>query len=353
MPTNTLPINLLKSKNPTPLVTALQSGNHHIKWTKCADLPFAMSYASVVVDRQKEMIYVTPGSSTDATVYNKVFNLDMKTGGWNELPSPDHRFGILQIINRKLCIIGGSHVTTRKSIKKVSTYDEESKRWIQFYPDMLSPRFKPGVVTYGDHMVVLGGTKDNDNINDDIEVFNWRLAITQRNVQWQRSALTLPVPMWGISPTIVDEHLYIVGYTQPKGTSNRTYRLSINLLIFLLQQPQHTRALDRQAVWSELSRAPHFFTALVPELYPPIVVGGGDSRGDTATSDVCLYDISGNVWKKVASLPNARLNTAVATIDESTIIVFGGYTNGKTTQSAMDTCIATVEIGQAESSYYV
>ena len=53
----------------------------------------------------------------------------------------------------------------------------------------------------------------------------------------------------------------------------RTYRLSINLLIFLLQQPQHTRALDRQAVWSELSHTLHFFTALVPELYPPIIVG--------------------------------------------------------------------------------
>ena len=66
-----------------------------------------------------------------------------------------------------------------------------------------------------------------------------------------------------------------------------------------------------------------------------------------------MYDMSGKVWKKVASLPNARLNTAVATIDENTIIVFGVYTNGKITQSAMDTCIATVEIGQAESSYYV
>ena len=179
------------------------------------------------------------------------------------------------------------------------------------------------------------------------------MAITQRDVQWQRLALTLPVSMWGIFPTITDDHLYIVGYTQPKGTSNRTYRLSINLLIFLLQQPQHTRALDRQAVWSELSRALHFFTALVPKLYPLIVVGGGDSRGNTTTSDVCMYDMSSNVWKKVASLPNARLNTAAATIDESTIIVFGSYTNGKTTQSVMDTYITTAEIGQVESSCYV
>ena len=142
-------------------------------------------------------------------------------------------------------------------------------------------------------MVVLGGTKDNDNINDDIEVFNWQLAITQRDVWWERSALTLPVPMWGISPTIVDEHCtYIVGYTQPKYTSNRTYRLSINLLIFLLQQSQHTKALDRQAVWSELSHAPHFFTALIPELYTPIIVGVRDNRGDHCIRSMPIRHVS-------------------------------------------------------------
>lgn len=324
-----------------------------MKWTKCTDLPFPMSYTSVVIDKQKGKIYVTAGGSPNASAYNMVFSLDMVTGEWSDLPPSDHRFGILQIIAGKLCIIGGSDGKTRKSIKKVSTYDEENNRWVQFYPDMLSARFKPGVVTYNDHVVVLGGTQDNDSINNDIEVFNWRLAMTQQDIQWERSVLTLPVPMWGISPTIVDEYLYIVGYTQPRGTSNRTYRLSINLLIFLLQQPQHANALDRQAVWSELSRAPYFFTALVPDLYPPIIMGGGDSTGDSPTSDICLYDMSENSWKQVASLPTARLNTAVATIDDSTVIVFGGYTNGKTTRSAMDSCIATVEIGQAESHYYI
>ena len=312
-----------------------------------------MSYTSVVVDKRKGKIYVTAGGSPNPNAYNKVFSLNMTTGEWDNLAPSEHRFGILQIIAENLCIIGGSDVKTRKSIKKVSTYDEKNDSWIHSYPDMLSARFKPGVVTYNDHVVVLGGTQDNDNINNDIEVFNWRLAMTQKDTQWERSALTLPVPMWGISPIIADEYLYIVGYTQPRGTSNRTYRLSISLLIFLLQQPHHAGALDRQVVWSELSRAPYFFTALVPELYPPIIMGGGDNTGNSPTSDICLYDMSGNSWKQVASLPMARLNTAVATIDDGTVIVFGGYTNGKTTRSAMDSCITTVEIGQAESYYYI
>ena len=133
------------------------------------------------------------------------------------------------------------------------------------------------------------------------------------------------------------------------------YRLSISLLIFLLQQPHNAGALDhdRQAVWSELSHAPYFFMALVPELYPLLIMGGGDNTGDSPTSDICLYDMSANSWKQVASLPMAMLNTAVATIDDSTVIVFGGYTDGKTTRSAMDSCITTVEIKQAESYHYI
>jgi len=306
-----------------------------------------MSYASVVVDKHEGKIYITAGGSPQPSAYNKVFSLDMVTGEWDELPSPEHRFGILQFIGGRLCIIGGSNVLTRKPINKVSTYDE-SDGWIQFYPNMLSPRFKPGVVTYNDHVVVFGGTKDNESINDDIEVLNWRLAAAQRDLKWERAALTLPVAMWGISPAVADEYIYIVGYTQPKGTSSRTYRLSIKLLIFLLQHPHHARALDRQAAWSELSRAPNFFTALVPELHPPIIMGGGNNRGDTATSNICLYDTSDNSWKQVASLSSARLSSAVATINDSTVIVFGGYTDGTTTQSAMESCISTVEIGQAE-----
>ena len=116
---------------------------------------------------------------------------------------------------------------------------------------MLSPRFKPGVVIYGDHVVVPGGTKDNDNINDDIEVFNWRLAITQRYVQWQRLALTLPVPMWGISPTIVDEHLYIVGYTQPNGpVTELTGYLSIFSSFYCSNHNTQELLIDRQFGWS-------------------------------------------------------------------------------------------------------
>ena len=72
-----------------------------------ADLPFPMSYASVVGDRHKDKICISPGGSPDATAYNKVLNFYLKRGGWNELASPDDHFRILQmdaILSRRLPI---------------------------------------------------------------------------------------------------------------------------------------------------------------------------------------------------------------------------------------------------------
>ena len=82
-------------------------------------------------------------------------------------------------------------------------------------------------------------------------MFNWRLAIMQRYVQWQRSALILPVPMWCISPTIVDEHLYIVGYTQTKGpVTELTGYLSIFSSFYCNNHNTHELLIDRQFGWS-------------------------------------------------------------------------------------------------------
>ena len=50
---------------------------------------------------------------------------------------------------------------------------------LSYYPDLLSVRSKPGVVSHLEHVIVAGGTKptpeDDDTpvVQDDIEVLNW------------------------------------------------------------------------------------------------------------------------------------------------------------------------------------
>ena len=76
-------------------------------------------------------------------------------------------------------LIGGRLSATKKRTNKVSTFDEGSQTWTSYYPDLLSVRSKPGVVSHLEHVIVAGGTRstaeDDDTrvIQDDIEVLNW------------------------------------------------------------------------------------------------------------------------------------------------------------------------------------
>ena len=75
-------------------------------------------------------------------------------------------FGIPHIIGGKLTIIGGHLSATEQRTNKVSTFDEASQTWISYYPDMLSVRSKPGVVTHGEYVIVVGGAR-SDKLKQD------------------------------------------------------------------------------------------------------------------------------------------------------------------------------------------
>ena len=104
-----------------------------------------------------------------------------------------------------MAIIGGRLSATKKRTNKVSTFDKTTQSWTSYYPNLLSVRSKPGVVTHLEHVIVAGGGSD-DMMHDDIEVLNW-----VENSHWKKVSIYLPVPMYGFTPIIADDHLVIVG----------------------------------------------------------------------------------------------------------------------------------------------
>ena len=156
---------------------ALTSGGYHIKWTQLAALPAPLYGAYVAVQHHK--IYVTGGNSPVEDAVHQVYVYDINTDQWGQLPPSGHYYGIPHIIGGKLAIIGGRLSATKKITNKVSTFDEDHQTWTSYYPDMLSVRSKPGVVSHLEHVIVAGGgrsTSEDDGkpeIQDDIEVLNW------------------------------------------------------------------------------------------------------------------------------------------------------------------------------------
>ena len=289
---------------------------------------------------QYHKIYVT-GDSPVEDAEHQVYVYNINNDQWGQLPPSGHYYGIPHIIGGRLTIIGGRLSATKKRTNKVSTFDEDSQTWTSYYPDLLSVRSKPGVVSHLEHVIVAGGGLD-DNIfsQDDIEVLNWI-----ENSHWRKVSIKLPVPMFGFTPTISDDHLIIVGYYgAERRRYNGAYKIPVANITASIDQ-QHSS--DTPTKWTKMTAAAdHWFTALVPSSSPPVVVGG--QHGITPTADIKMYDNSNRSWKKIGSLSSARSIVAVAAVYNNAIFVIGGCTKVDSTANAESSSLTVVELGQAE-----
>lgn len=310
-----------------------------MKWTDLADLPVPLVDAYVAVQDTK--IYVTGDSPVEEAIH-EVYVYDIDTDCWDSLQPPGHYLGIPQVVGGKLAIFGGRQSDTKQRTNKVSTFDETTRKWISHYPNLLSIRSKPGVVTHLEYVIVAGGDKGEgkSTTQDDIEILNWI-----ENTHWIKVSTCLPMPMFGIKATIANNHMYIVSY----GGADRkrysgAYMLPVSDILTFDDRKQST------AKWTELTATTHYHTALVSGSFPPIVVGGKNhsSKGNASTDKIKMYDSTNGVWKTIGLLSFAKSSVAVASVYDNAIIVIGGCTKGDSTADVKSSSIRKVELGQVE-----
>ena len=92
-------------------------------------------------------------------LFHHLYVYDIHKNSWQTLPLPSHRDSIPHIISDKLVMIGGYLSSTHAVPNncKVSTFNEENQTWVSYYPDMLSIKRQPGVLTHMEHVIILGG----------------------------------------------------------------------------------------------------------------------------------------------------------------------------------------------------
>ena len=280
------------------------------------------------------IIYCT-GSTPNNDNQHEVYSYNTRTNQWKQLPRPGHRLGVLHMVGDKLTIFGGRDSTTDEFHNKVTTYNSKTNSWYSHFPNMLYNRSKPGVITSHDYVIVMGGGSSLDTDLDNMEVMNYH------HLQWREVSAHLPLPTWNIKPTISGDNIIIVGYEQIGGRSNGCYQIPIEELILSFDQSLSPAAVPVQ--WKKLSAATHFNTTTIPYSNPPVIISG--SKGGVCTSNVSLYDIHNNLWRKVDSLTSARISMGVSLIHSNTIIAIGGYTQGGSIEAARSSSLTTVEIG--------
>ena len=331
-------ISLLSTQEVPPLLPVLTSGSCQVKWTRLADLPAPLYDVYIAVHGHK--IYVTGNSPIERAKY-EVYVYNINTDQWGQLPPSKHYSGVPHIIGDKLAIIGGHLSTTWKRTNKVSTFDDGTQTWISYYPDLLSVRSLPGVVSHQEYVIVAGGRSIDVNIvQDDIEVLNWT-----ENSHWRRVAIKLPVSMRVFAPIISDDYLLIVGYSDGQGTKKAAYRLPVATITTSIYRQHDSSTSSR---WTKLTAVTDFYTALVPGSSPPVIVGGWNHSDKTSTADIKMYDNSDHSWRNVGSLSSARSQVAIAAVDDNAIVVIGGCTKANNTADRKSSALAVVELGEAK-----
>ena len=318
-----------------PLLPTVTSSKYHIKWTRLTDLPAAIHSAYIAVQDRK--IYVSGSTSPVKDAQHQVFLYDIDNDRWGRLPTPDHFLAIPHIIGGKLTLIGGVLIATNKMTNKVSTFDHTKQSWVSYYPNLLSVRSIPGVVTHMEYVIVAGGRRGDDTpvVLDDIEILDWL-----ENSQWKRISIHLPVPMYELQLTVSNEYLFTVGYTNV----NRDYDKHVYKLPVILITNSTDRQQRASTGWVELTQSTHWYPSVVTGLSSIVVVGGLDPK-HTTTADIIMYDNSTGKWKKIDSLSFARCRAVATAINHNTIIVIGGYTS---LSDADSTSLTVVELGQVE-----
>ena len=240
-----------------PLIPTLTSSKYHIKWTRLADLSAAMYGAYVAVQDKK--VYVTGGVSPINSAKHQVFVYETDNDRWGQLPTPDHYFAVPHIIGGKLTLIGGRLIAANKMTNKVSTFDQTKQSWVSYYPNLLSVRNQPGVVTHMEYAIVAGGVRGEDPpiVLDDIEILDW-----MENSQWKRVSIHmhLPIPMCGFRLNVFDDSLFIVGYVNADmHLDKHVYKLPVALLTNSADQLQCTSTR-----WVELLIGLHLQSLVYP-----------------------------------------------------------------------------------------
>ena len=289
---------------------------------------------------QDKKIYVCGGHSPNEEAEHHVYVYDLTTHQWGQLPSPGCYYGVPHIIGGKLVIIGGNESTTKKMTNKVSTLDDLT--WTSYYPDLLSVRSRPGVVTHKEYVIVAGG-RNSPTIpmaQDDIEILDWT-----ENSRWRRVLINLPKPMWDFTPIIFEDHLFIVDYSDSIGRRfNESFKIPVKDILSVNQQTKSNNAIS---TWIKLASSSNRAAAIVTGLSSP-VVAGGDRNLNKPDSDIAIYDSTTDAWKNICALSSARSYPVVATLNKNTIIVAGGCIFCDTMSNGKFSSLALMEMGQAD-----
>ena len=292
---------------------------------KLPDLPFpTFSATAVMID---EHIYVCGGICGDIAMERQVQVYSINHHTWSTLPPSPQYYAQAASINGQLVLIGGREPSSGTVTNLMSTWNGQI--WQQQLPPMPTKRFRPGVTTYQNLVVVAGGRgEDGRTLLSSIAILN----IT--TLQWSTpDNFTLPRPMYAMQFSISNAHLYVASATiaydvaTNEGTYNNTvWQLPLTALENALTIEGDGYSMSHRYHWIEIAPTPYYNSVLLQDTAHVVAVGG-DEMSYTPTSNVLVYDPNNNMWTNVGQLGVPRIRCAGVSLSNTSFIVCGGCTD--------------------------
>ena len=309
-------------------MAALSSGRRQkLQHVSCESMPASMFWGYAVLGNKTE-VYVTGGNTHSGKAIENVYKFNILLNQWDTLPSAGLEHGVPIMIDKKLSLIGGRKPGSKIVVSTVITYDDGV--WIPKYPDMTQIRYRPAVVTFGDHVIVLGGRiRHRSTLIDSIEIMN----IKER--QWIKLATCLPHKMYDMQATVSNDCVWIFGYDDGLSRFNKVYSIPVERLTSNPTVKHTFKTIRHDTLYYKMS--------VVPNSYPPVVLGGDNWR-NKPTSVVLVFDPKTESWSEVASLSSPRTYCTVARVGECGMLVISGCTETTSDKASSSSSLQTIEL---------
>ena len=286
-----------------------QSNLHSVKM---ADLPIPTAYATAVPIGRN--VYIAGGVAPDdrSAQIVQVYNID--TGKWSTLPPAPQYLSEAISINNNLVLIGGRESSTGKITNMVSTWLVEEEKWTQTIPPMSTRRNRPGVLLLKNYLFVFGGIgEDDETLLNSFEVLN-----VEEN-QWSSGHGLLPQPLESLKFGVFGDAVILTSACNSKTTCIiKSWKIPVRVL-----EDSVTNSSSQPIQWTPIADTPYYQSSLLTNSEQPVLVGG--HSGGQSTKDISLY--TPDRWEIVGHLSEPRIEPAVVAINDTSFLVFGGYTN--------------------------
>ena len=247
---------------------------------------------------------VTSGSkSDDARLYSYTPTTDI----WSEIDTPVYWFALITYHSQLVLVGGREYVGEERrgpATNKLWTLTGHDQ-WRESLPPITTKCWGASAVEFADNLVVAGGTDDEGQTIDIVEVYNGH--------HWAE-VQCLPNSSHDMKSTVLNGHWYLMGGL---GQGKEVYYASLDLLVASCQPSEK----PLPSVWKRLPAVPHELSSTAVFGNRLIAVGGGYL---SASSSIHAYSPHTQSWPHVGDMPVGLYSTCTAVLPTGELMVIGG-----------------------------